>query len=289
MFGYVKVYKPELKIKDYEVYKAVYCSLCKELGKDYGIIARCFLSYDLTFYALYRKAVLQDKCDNFKNGRCKFNPLKKCNYIVGDDEVLKEAAALTIILSYYKTKDSIDDSKGIKKFLYKLAYPYIRRKYKKAKQNCIELENIISNCMKRQSEIEAEKTVSVDLAADSSAKALSFIFAFGIEDEQKRRISERFAYCLGRWVYLSDAYDDIPKDLKTGNYNPFILKYNIKNSDFDEEPIIQTLNLSANEAAMAFNLLDLKHYKDILENVIYDGLENQQKAIQNKRGEQVDE
>lgn len=287
MFGYVKIYKPELKIKDYEAYRAVYCSLCKELGKEYGIFARLFLSYDLTFYVIYRKAVLQSDCDSYKSGRCRFNPLKKCNYVSDDDEILNEAAALTIILAYYKIKDNIDDSRGAKRLLYKFAYPYIKRKYKSAKLKFSGIESIISDCMKRQSELESQKTASVDLAADSSAKALSAIFSFGIEDEQRRRISERFAYCLGRWVYLSDAYDDILKDIKTGNYNPFIIKYQIKNADFDEEPIIKTLNLSANEAAMAFNLLNLKHYKDILENIIYDGLENQQKIIQNKRGEQT--
>lgn len=288
MFGYVKIYKPELKIKDYEAYKAVYCSLCKKLGHDYGITARAFLSYDLTFFVLFKKAVAQEECDSYKSGRCKFNPLKKCNYIVSDDEILSEAAALTIIMAYYKVKDNIDDSKGLKKFLYRMIYPYIKRKYKKAKAKYSDLENLIGECMKNQLAAEQQKTSSVDMAADQSAKALGIVFSYEVKDEQTRRVCERFGYCLGRWVYLSDAFDDIPKDLKTGNYNPFILKYKIKNIDFDEEAIIKTLNLTANETAMAFNLLDLKHYKDILENVVYDGLENQQKLIQKKRGEQAD-
>ncbi|MGN1118468.1 MAG: DUF5685 family protein, partial [Acutalibacteraceae bacterium] len=40
MIGYVRVYKPEMKIKHYEEYRAVYCSLCRILGKRYGLIAR---------------------------------------------------------------------------------------------------------------------------------------------------------------------------------------------------------------------------------------------------------
>lgn len=289
MFGYVKVYKPELKIKDYEAYKAVYCSLCKELEKEYGIFSRTFLSFDLTFYAIFRKAVLQEECDSYKNGRCKFNPLKKCNYVVSDDEILTEAASLTIMLTYHKIKDNIEDSKGIKKLLYKLFCPYIKRKYIKAKSKYPDLEKIISDCMKSQNDIESKKVSSIDMSADPSAKALAGIFSYGIKDDEKRRISERFGYCLGRWVYLTDAYDDINDDLKSGNYNPFVLKYKIKSSNFDSEPIIKDLNLTANEAAMAFNLLDFKHYKDILENVVYDGLENQQKTISQKRGEQTDE
>ena len=51
MFGYVTVYKPELKVKEYEAYKGVYCTLCKRLGKDYGFLSRLTLSYDFTFLA----------------------------------------------------------------------------------------------------------------------------------------------------------------------------------------------------------------------------------------------
>lgn len=57
MFGYVKAYKPELKVRDYEQYKAVYCSLCKTLGREYGLFARLTLSYDFTFAALLRLAL----------------------------------------------------------------------------------------------------------------------------------------------------------------------------------------------------------------------------------------
>lgn len=57
MFGYVRIYKPELKIKDYEIYKAAYCSVCRALGRHYGVIARGLLSYDATFLYLYRAAI----------------------------------------------------------------------------------------------------------------------------------------------------------------------------------------------------------------------------------------
>ena len=105
---------------------------------------------------------------------------------------------------------------------------------------------------------------------------------YGIQNEEKRLISKRVGYCLGRWVYLTDAYDDITKDLKSHNYNPFIEKYKIESKAFDREPIIKSLRLTANVAALAFNLLDIKCYKEILENIIFDGLENQQKMITEK-------
>lgn len=61
---------------EFEHYQGVYCSLCKQLGKRYGVMARMTLSYDFTFLAIFRMA-LSDVCTGFKKGRCAFNPLKK--------------------------------------------------------------------------------------------------------------------------------------------------------------------------------------------------------------------
>ena len=36
MFGYVRPFKPELRMKEYEAYKAVYCGLCKECAGHTG-------------------------------------------------------------------------------------------------------------------------------------------------------------------------------------------------------------------------------------------------------------
>ena len=51
MFGYVRPYKSEMLVREYEQYKAVYCEVCRQLGKEYGWTARFTLSYDCTFYA----------------------------------------------------------------------------------------------------------------------------------------------------------------------------------------------------------------------------------------------
>ena len=75
MFGYIRIAKPELKVKEYEMYKAVYCSLCRVLGKNYGIWSRFTLSYDFTFLALLNMS-LTDVCDLTERKRCVCNPLK---------------------------------------------------------------------------------------------------------------------------------------------------------------------------------------------------------------------
>ena len=80
MFGYVKAYKPELRIKEFEFYKAVYCSLCRDLGKKYGLVSRFSLSYDFTFLALLQMSLVGGQVPTERK-RCVCNPLKKCNYL----------------------------------------------------------------------------------------------------------------------------------------------------------------------------------------------------------------
>ena len=64
MFGYVRIAKGELRVWEYETYKTVYCSLCRRLGKTYGVFARLTLSYDFTFLAVLALS-LKDGCLEF--------------------------------------------------------------------------------------------------------------------------------------------------------------------------------------------------------------------------------
>lgn len=294
MIGYVKPDKPELKIKDYETYKAIYCSLCRTLGKEYGLLARFLLTYDAAFYALLKKSVLQAKPDCAYKGMCRFNPLKKCNYI-DTDSCLKDAAALTVIMFYYKVLDNINDGKPLKRLASRLVYPYIKIKFNKAVKKYSKYNNIIKVSTDEQARIENEKTDSIDIAAHPTAVSLQKILSDGIKDETQKRIVERIGYCLGRWVYLMDAFDDLENDIKTGAYNPFALKYKLDKSFLTgdnkaiEDDIIKSIRLTANETGLALELLDKNCYKPLIENIIFDGMEAElMKIIKKKRGDLIE-
>ena len=40
MFGYISIYEPELKMKDFRRYKAYYCGLCKALKEQFGSVGQ---------------------------------------------------------------------------------------------------------------------------------------------------------------------------------------------------------------------------------------------------------
>lgn len=265
MFGYIRAEKQELKIKEYEIYKAIYCSLCKKLGKSYGLISRFTLSYDFTFLALLNIS-LKDGCVNIEQKRCAFNPLKKCNYCKSDDD-LEMPAAAAMIMTYYKLLDNIQDEKGIKKIGFRCLKPIFKSANKKAAKKYPQIEKFVADYIEEQTHLEKANCDMVDKAADPTAKVLSQILMLCSEDTAQKRVLERLGYCLGRYIYLMDAFCDLEDDKKSGSYN--VLKNKI-----DIKPYIEgQLYFCINESAKAFELLDIKKFKTILGNIIYLGLE----------------
>ena len=278
MFGYIKVNKPEMKVKEYEVYRGLYCSLCRSLGKHFGILSRLTLSYDITFLLLMRLSFSLTVPD-FKGGRCPFSPTKRCNYCLNGDEELKYSAAVSMMLFYFKVKDNISDSGFFRKILMYLLLPYAFLKYKKAEKMYPEVALMISESMKRQSETEKSGTAITDKAAHESADVLGKILSYKLPDEDGNIY--RFGYGVGKFVYLSDAADDIEKDIRQKSYNPFVQKYSLTSKPSEEVKgeIEELLNMSAGMVCEAFAGTKNKTLTPIVENIIYDGMENTMKNI----------
>lgn len=280
MFGYVRAYIPELKVKDSEIYKAVYCTLCRELGRSYGIFARLTLSYDFTFLALLSLS-LEDECTGFEQRRCTFNPLKKCSYCKNANGRLSSVSASAMIMLYYKLLDNITDSKGAKKLGYRLLLPVFSRPHKKAARLFPETEKHMAQYIFEQNELEKADCASQDRAAEPTAKVLAHIFTLCSQNESEQRVLKRMGYCIGRWVYLMDAAADLEDDKKSGNYN-VLLK---KDEPFDKirQELLPSLNMSVGEAARACELLEFKRYGDIIRNIIYLGLPQMQRKNPTKK------
>lgn len=108
MFGYVRVYQPELKMGEFEQYRGVYCSLCKSLGKRYGFFARMTLSYDFTFLAVFHMA-LQKGCARLPDGALRLESAEK-RMCCRENEEIAYAADAAVLLLYHKLRDTVADS-----------------------------------------------------------------------------------------------------------------------------------------------------------------------------------
>ena len=79
MFGYIVVHKPELKVREYETYRASYCGLCRSLKKRHGRLGQLTLSFDMTFLALLLTGLYEPHTIT-GCGRCLAHPMQRHHY-----------------------------------------------------------------------------------------------------------------------------------------------------------------------------------------------------------------
>lgn len=267
MFGYIKPYKPELRMKEYELYRSFYCTMCKKLGESYGVLSRFTLNYEFVFLALLYASMNDKECPTVQK-HCTFNPAKKCNFCKNAGEEFEFSSSASIMLLYFKLVDNIRDEKGIKKVKYLLLKPLFKKRYKMAKNKYPELDNLFTQYDIIQQEIEKRNTLSIDAAAEPTAVMLGSLLKMCSPDHDQKRILERLGYCIGRYIYVLDAIVDLEKDIKSGTYNP------LKNTENPNEFASRQLYFSINEATAAFELLNICKFKNILGNIITLGLED---------------
>lgn len=275
MFGYIVTDKPQLRICEYEAYRSVYCSLCKNISKNYGLHMTVTLNYDFTFLALLGYALTDNDC-TFEKKRCVCNPFKSCGYCKCNEQIMDFASAAAMITVYYKLLDNIEDSPVFKKIAFYILKPIAKIAFKKASKKYPELAKVIKNEMNLSFQNEKDESCTLDRAADPTAKMLSYMFAGVTGDVINKRILDRLGYCLGRWIYLMDAADDIEEDAKNGNFNPLI-KNKKRTKTADETTALLNMNIS--EAVNCLELLEFKRFKDIIYNIICLGMPKTQDRV----------
>ena len=217
MFGYVRADTPYLFIKDDELYRAMYCGVCKGIGEVCGQSARMGLSYDVTFLSVILHNLLGQDIE-IEKSHCLTHCIRT-RKMAKVDELTRMLGALNTVLAYYKYTDDIaDGDKGKGKRL------WFQKGFKRAKRKYPEVEKIVRENLKKQEEIERAKTDSVDRAADATATMLAEFSDLALGEKKTEKTYGLF-YALGKWIYMIDALDDYDKDLKKGAYNPFLLAY----------------------------------------------------------------
>lgn len=268
MLGYVKAYKAELKVRDYELYRGVYCSLCRALGRNYSPLAQLLLSYDFTLAAMMKLALSEKGCD-FTQKRCPYNPAKKC-LDCSEKSIFDFCAHAIIITAFYKIIDNISDSKGLKKLGAILLYPIIALMHKRAGKLAPEIEKIVSEAMKMQNTAESKADTGIDEAAHPSADALGKIFA--LEYIGKSDMLYRYGYMVGRYIYILDAADDIEDDIKHNSFNPFRKAFSEGSKNDFADRAEKMLNLTQSQILEAFDEIETARFGNIIENISLDGL-----------------
>ena len=211
MFGYISPDAPYLFKKDETLYQALYCGLCKSIGKGCGQTARTALTYDMAFTsALIHNIKGEDV--KIEKQRCVVHPFKRRPMAL-TDETTVALGCVNTVLTYYKLLDDKQDgeARGVLRHLY-------RAGYKKAVKRHPEIGEIISRFIKEQAEIEKNNCDVIDMACEPTAIMMKEAGRYILGDFATEHTDNLF-YHIGKWVYLIDALDDYDKDVKKGRYN----------------------------------------------------------------------
>ena len=288
MFGYVRAFKPQMKVCEYEIYKAVYCGLCKKMGKEFGFFSRMTLSYDFTFLALMNMA-LNSFMISYNEERCIAHPQKK-SMCLKADHALDYPADAAIILIWHKLHDDLADKGAKGKIAAFCILPFLKKGYKKAKGRYNALANDIESLMKEQKLVEKETDSSFDMYCEPSSKMMEEIASYLSDDIDQKKILEKFGYYIGRYIYICDALDDLRNDCKKGNFNPLKIKFKFEKKELADEEFqkardycLESINLTMAELAENYVKLDQKHFKPINDNIVYLGMKNTFNLIYNER------
>lgn len=261
MFGYVVANKPELKMREFNKYKAYYCGLCKVLRKKYGFLGQVTLTYDMTFLVLLLTSLYECESE-VEEKRCIVHPMKKQKMLY--NEITEYAADMNIVLTYYKLKDDWQDEKskvglvGMKAF--HKTYLRLEKQYP---EKCLE----IRKCMERLVQCEERQEKSIDVVARSFGELMSELLVYK-QDVWETTLRE-LGFYLGKFIYIMDAYDDVEKDIEQGSYNALVPLYS--EPDFDEK-CREMMNYVLAECTSRFEKLPCIEDVEILRNILYAGV-----------------
>ena len=261
MFGYVVMNKPEIKFKDFDMYRSFYCGLCRELKERYGLSGQITLTYDMTFVILLLSGLYEPPTKKGST-RCIVHPVRR--QPVRKNAITEYAADMNIFLTYYKCKDDWNDERSIPGFAFgKL----LEGKEKKSEKLWGKKVQTIVSCLDELSALEKENATDIDRVSGCFGRIMAEIFAYR-EDVWEPTL-RRMGFYFGKFIYLLDAYDDVEEDVKKENYNPFSKDYIIKGFD---DRVKSMLMMMMAETCREFEKLPIIKYTDILRNILYSGV-----------------
>lgn len=217
MFGYIRPVKNEF---DNYLFKSQYCGLCKTLGKRYGQFSRLFLSYDITLLTLILHA-FSGKCFFYRYENCIVHPVNK-RRVKKISEIDLLAADISVYFAQKKIQDNIKDERLMKRLSNQLLKSLPMKWNQIVPIEKEDLENLFSALSK----LEDLKKTGMDEISNYFGLILKTL-TFHTTEKLSIKLPEHFeefVFLIGKLIYTLDAFEDLEKDLKKWNYNPFIFE-----------------------------------------------------------------
>lgn len=261
MFGYINVNKPEMKLKELDLYQSYYCGLCKTLKSQFGRKGQLTLSYDMTFVILLLTSLYEPETEVSSQG-CMAHPLRK--HPTRINQFTRYGADMNLLLSYYKCLDDWEDERKVTK---KVIASFLKKKCRRIAEAYPKKASVFRKNLEQIHQCEKENSRNLDEVSGYFGRIMEEIFVWR-KDEWEADL-RRMGFFMGKFIYLMDAYEDVEKDCSTGNYNPFLEEFQTEGF---EKKIEMVLSMMMAECSRAFERLPIVENTEILRNILYSGV-----------------
>ncbi len=274
MFGYISANINSMSDESRKQYQAYYCGLCRVLKRESGVKAQVLLNYDMTFLVILLTG-LYELPNEERTFHCATHPGKKKTAYI--NEATQYASDMNVLLSYYNLVDDWQDDRSYPKYvLSRMLKKEQARLLRKYPRQAKALENYIN----RLDMLEKKRETNIDAIAGLTGEMLGEIFVWK-EDEWAEEL-HCLGFYMGKFIYLMDAYEDLQRDEKKNEYNPFSEMAKEKPEDFETiSKLILTSMMS--ECAKSFERLPILLHADIIRNILYSGVWSKYEYLQQKK------
>ncbi len=276
MFGYLDIQREKLKDGERGLWHSFMCGECLATKRLLGNVPRMFVSNDITFFNVLLHSICGVSLGTNKVN-CLSHPIVK-QTVISPSELTDKVSVASVILTYWNLYDDVVDGCNIVK---RAAFRLVKKSYLKAKEIMPALDESVKNNYQNLRLQEQNQANGPDAVSHSFA-TLAMEFGREILGDKATEHSDVLFYNVGKWIYLIDALDDLPDDVKKHNYNPFAACYGLTDANQLAEHLdeVKFLMYSVlNRIAQSFNDLNLTMYVCLLKNVIYHSIRNQTEQI----------
>lgn len=280
MFGYLQPYTDELKTKTVRQYQNYYCALCYQIRKDYGTFWTIFLNYETVYLYIFLNSVSQCEEEEILF-RCPLRIRGKKQFKV-NKKLLEYVAFIQMFLLYSKLVDNCNDEKiRIYKVLRYLVFK--NKKYEDKCKDNSKLVKGLEQTLHNLERFEKAKIKSIDEYSNTMGEMLTDIIKYYMQDKERvdYEAIHRLHYCLGKWIYILDAYEDYYKDIKKQRFNPIL--YMDSNGIEKEEKVVGILKLLMFAMKKYFSQISILRDEELLNNILNWSLENTLQRIEKER------
>ena len=205
--------------------------------------------------------------------RCIPHPLHPHAYV--ENELAAYCCDMNIALAYHKCMDDWQDEHSP---IGRAEAALLKKGYEQVVSRHPHKCKAIESCLSKFTQLEKSDGATLDEAVNLSAKMLGILYRY--REDCWADTLEQMGQCLGRFIYLMDAYDDLPSDKRKKRFNPLI-PYHAR-GDY-ETFVKESLTMLIGECTEAFETLPLVQDMDILRNILYAGCWTRYELLQKKR------